>query len=501
MIKILCVLFILVASIGCSGIPVINDWKSVAADKENIEFLINYTNAKIIWNENVDSAKVFPDRAKTNLPFKLENQAEIVYLVDGSPILVDDEIYVQKKGIILVLNKIDKTVKDNYLLDFPVLIDGFDNYIDEVVIPFITGDFKQSYFIINKDKKESRILSKVSKTDKIYYKYTEHRIISAIYGNINASIGTVYIGNVDKLLFSFPEKGFNGLRNEITGKGDHFNVRSLISVLVKDNILMGLYLKRDDNYFLVGFDINKGEVLWTRLVKRHYDPVEETTLFAFVNQDKVILTEISMKTSQIKDIFTTIVDIKTGDEFGVVKGAAYNGLNEVKDKLFYWWYDNNNNKIVTQFFNYSTKTIQDVKLPKINPLFGIIQIKDYLYYVGGDFGIDSKQYDTIYCINKETGQIKWSAKIGKRTILPVINKDSIYVGDPLGKGNIANCNALTDEDLNEDAIVLEAETGKILWQAKISNNGKITRMIVDVDKAYIKTLKGNLFAIEWEGNK
>lgn len=154
-----------------------------------------------------------------------------------------------------------------------------------------------------------------------------------------------------------------------------------------------------------------------------------------------------------------------------------------------------------------------VALKEYNIGQGILLTADKLYHAGASISEDNKLlYSAFSAVDKRTGKTLWTINIDQQGALPHYEEGILYFGYmPDFYKNIIAGSIKQYEDgfelygkddvqkfLRKTAFAVDAETGKVLWKAKLEGGDEsyVEKILINGNMTFIKSISGWLYAIE-----
>ncbi len=504
LIKIVAFLFLT----GCVSRIAIQDMAYVIPMEEEIEFLVNNTAATVKWKRAINPSKRIILKAKSNS----NESAGEYYLIDSSPAVGEEEIFVPKNGELLGLKPKTEDVIHRYnvkkILKKDVVMDDFILDAKEPVFSFAYHGGVKKYITFSGSKP---IVQKYGRGESSV-QFVEFHKGKLILGNL-IKHGTINLLNPFKEKWLWKQPKIHSLKDDLKKmikgeKGAGLIYDRLVDVVFsrKDEIIIGLFSTKDKNWFIEAYSFQNGKSLWTKkLVPGFTGDDLDARLMEYKNV--VVLVEFPHKWDgkQLISTMNQVLNIADGVRIGTFKGIV-NFAKRIDGGIYF---TNRENK--GYIFSFASRESKEVALRGMNILYGLNQIKEKWLYFNSENSSGTarslenrkplfavKGYNQIRAVRAGEKTPLWSLLLSPQTQLPVIYEEEgiIAIGDPLGQGRESHLAYIQGTDLSDTALLIDGNGGKILWKAKIKD-GKIARLAVWKNMAFIKTLKGNLFAVEW----
>lgn len=484
-----------------------------AKESYNEQFVFDENNvkARIVWKQNIGTL---------NALFFSEPK----YIIGADLAFVqDDKIYAQDQYNIFTLDaRTGKTVKQ-YDKPFkpPVKEIGIINLSQPCRVPGGT------IFLVKDAMNEPREFVILDDKDKhISYKYVSPDTTTFCVGDKAVIIRTSFMGD------GFQVSDIRGDR-KLWWSGEF--LRFFYSAELNNGTLLTFYRKGnslyvesyDFNYVAQAeYGISDKRLLWQCRFDRHI-ALDKNKIAGFKDLNALLVLDeifaveysyINEATGEITEQVTSI-DPETGSinwqKYDVVRVDSKRYGKH--DGLFYLSKKGEQDTI----YGIDQKTGEEklkVFLKGYNSAQGIISLPDKLYYAGASASGDNPLiYKTFSAVDKKTGKTLWSITVDQQHALPYYANGVFYFGlkkdfySNLVEGTLTryahSFDLYSKQDvlrgLSKTAYAVDAQTGNVLWKIRLDGGDEsyIEKILVKDDMAFIKSLSGWLYAIEWGKGK
>jgi hypothetical protein len=487
---------------GCAGIPTIQNMSSIPTSKETIQLLENNSGATVKWQIEVSPAKtvVLPGSYSGS-----DRDGNRLYIVDPTPIVLKERIFVSSEGSLLSLEPTSGNVIRRYevkeIFNADVVV---DEYVDDPsgdVFSFAFNYELEKYVLYKGDSEV--LVQRYGRGDSSqeFLDYHKGKLL------VGSSFSGIFVLNTfsDGKIWSRPGRSM--------GKALQYQRLEAMRFDREREVICALFLAKKGNYFLEAYKFINGESLWKKDILTHF-PGQKARTGIFLYKDKLVFTEgLADNNNQAVYPINKTFDILTGQEGPAFEGIYGMGWRDVEGSLYYIRYDRDKARWrgFVQDYAPGAGEPREMGIEGMDSAFGVKQVKDRFIYFSSQAGemgstvspddrdVHLSGYNGIGAADSNTLKAIWHVDLGRQKAMPTLyeKENVIVLGDPLGKGKTSDLAWLYDERLTDTGLVMDLQTGKVLWKAKI-DGGRIARMTVWNNIAFIKTLSGNLFAVQWD---
>ncbi len=477
-------------------------YRNISGNGEKIEHIVfaeNNFGANIKWKKNIG----------TSISHLFDRRA---YIVESDPaILSDNKIYFQDQSTIFAADLFTGEIRDKY--DKP---ENQEKYIADLASASYESD-KIAVLWSHISADEPILFLKidhVNKSAKIVRSWgAPHRVFYA-KGKI------IGFQNQYPLVFAIFVQEFDSSKkpwwDNIAG--------SLYSLEVGTDNIIVIYGK-GDVVFIEVRNLDTGETLWKNQFKAEksadktlYNLTGIKNFIQLQKSNELFVAEYLAFNGNTGQLTQNVIslDPRTGQinwqlsDVGRVYTKRYGD-----DGLFYFYKRDQPETL----YGVDQKTGEEkLKLSLRDPrnAQGIISTPDKIFYPRViDRSKDTPlPYDTFSAVDKKTGKTLWTVNnIDRQFALPHYENGILYFGyrndfyRNLLSGTIKqyerSFDLLSPDDvptvLQKTAFAVDAETGKVLWKVKLEGREEsyVEKILVKDNMAFIKSLSGWLYAIEW----
>ncbi len=489
---------------GCSSLPTLQRMAYLPRVQETIGFTENNSGAEVTWTRQVNPAKSALPKAPS------ANDAGPLYVIESAPIVAKDKLFIHDGGNIVELDPQSGKVNSQHdlgkLFNTDVVVDEYREDPAGNAFSF-AYNYEFEKYVLLKDNAEVAV-QRYGRGDSPV-DFLEYHRGKLIVGTPDARL-FLFDAFSDTLLWIQPIQSMKEGRQSLKPPTDFHYQRLAAVVFDKDSeLLCALYQTKRKNYFLEAYNFADGKSLWKKSLASHF-PGQDTAAKIFLHHGKLVVTETPLHESPTTvNPINHLLEMRTGQEVLDFQGVYGVGWRGGKDSIYYARYDRETREWQGLFRQGNAGAEQRVTVENLDPSFGIQEIADGFIYLtrhGGETNAvittdDGKVHLSGFDGIGKTGldfAPRWHVNVGSQKALPAVyEKEGVLVlGDPLGNGKTSDLVWLDEAQLSDTVTAIDIRSGKVLWKATVPG-GKIARVAVWENMAFIKTLHGTLFAVRW----
>ncbi len=498
---------------GCAGAPTFQKMAFVTYSEENIEFIENNNDATVKWLYKIDPAKKPIKKSET----KKESLSGLPYIIDSAPIVCENSLLIFKSGSMLELNPITSeiTKRINLIKDLKMnaVLDRYVPDPDGKVFSFAYNRGMSKYVFVKNDNDVLIQKHGGANTGRQFLEYHKGRIIQRPEFAKTVAALDAFTGKIIWIQPVSNSGGRAGIKENIrkgVGPKKDYEYADIRDVVFdrQNELICVLYQTRQNNFYIEAYNFSDGTVKWAKRITPRYEGNNSKVIFTkYENKILLIEKKKAWREGELSSSLNRIYEIQNGNEIGEFEGII-NLANKVDKGVLFFEKDSG----IPHVFDFDVKNKKKMKIELQDNLSFVRQVENkYLVFKPmisdrtvrqireDEHVFYASRYGKVICVDKDSYVVLWESKIESQPARPTVYEDDklIVIGDPLGNGLSSHMAIISEENLASQAAIINIENGKNILKAKV-NDGMIARIAVLNNMAFIKTLKGNMFALKWD---